>query len=1641
LQIKQMDVRSENISTSGNSKTLSASDKVWVLVEMQGATMADYYLDNSVEIDFKDFVLSQLGVEFANTLLETQSQVKSWIDMAGIEATYKYSYTSIMNGFAAEIKYGDIAFIEKLPNVSRVVLSEQYKQTDTISYDDIVSAVNESTGIFKNDTQYQGEGMFIAVIDNGFDYKHSAFSTQLSKVDVKKDDIANIVDKIWGHSNYGMDISADSIYISSKVPFQFDYANRDTDVLGNPTTINYFNSFHGTHVSAIAVGDDEVIKGSAPKAQLAMMKVFADYVGGAQTVDIVAALSDCAILGVDAVNLSLGVAAGFTYERREDLSYVNDMYDRLQRLGILICAAAGNEANASTVTIDHNVSATNPDAGMLGSPSSYPGSFAIASINTVKANLFTVNDSPIFYQCAVNSNSVPFDIEGMILGGEDQRVLEAVVMPGTGIEKDYNGLDVSGKVVLVKRGDSSFEEKQNLAASKGAIACIIYNNVMGMVNPQILGEMKIPTFGIQQLDGMTIIDGAKENHFEITFKKGNSTFLMSDFSSWGPSPDLSLKPDITAPGGNILSAMPDGFNGGKYGRLSGTSMATPNLTGIMTALKQYLSEKFAYLTDIELKNLCFQIIQSTATKALDYSGNYASVRQQGAGVANIDNAIKTNAYISVTGSNRAKLELGDDKNRDGMYTLRFNITNFGDKDLSYKIDTTVMTEQISYDKLSMSQRTKLLDGSQSIISGKTVENNVVTVQAGKTVSVKVVITLTEDEKAYLDEYFVNGIYVEGFAELTAIEEGSVNLSIPFLSFYGDWTKAPIFDTNLYDNVQPEIFSNRLMGYLGSYSTSCPMGAEYEFFILGEGLEAPKPSYDRIALTVDPNGICYIYSAYMATFRNMSYLEYNIYDTITGYKYYTYGEQNLPKTIFNGKDIVITGHELFIDPTMYDWCNNQQLTFSVDAYLDVDGKYAHSKIEFPLYIDYEKPTVKDANLREENGRTLIDVEVYDNHYFSTYLLCTPSEDQTILNLLDDQAFPVNNWKKGEDGSITIDITDYISSLNNGEFYIALADCAYNQSIYYVGNIKQDTVANNNENNIVNEKNDEVTADYMRTLGVDFMNDKYYDLMMSNAIDREIESRELIEYSHKNVIVNDVGEHKFSVNENGTLVGYSGPGGDIVIPDNIGVLSIAGSTDVFRNRMDITSIKVPEGCVTLEAHTFRGCSLKDCTLPSTLKTIGRYSFYNSAITNLTIPEGVTEIPRSMMGLCSSLESISLPSTLQGSVGGAAFSFCKSLKEITLPDGITSIDYDAFVKCGALKKAKLSKNITLIDTFAFAICVSLEEVNFEEMEHIEMIAMSSFAWNISLKKIVIPDSNVEIKINPDAFSFTTALESFICYADIKQINTVFSDNINIKEVKFFGKVGLIAGNNFDNSQKLEILEFHDDIGDIGGNYWAEFSFSMISAKSIHFYGNVGSISGTNFSNCPNLEEVVFHKNLGSISQYPFGASTKLKKFSVSADNEFLVQDPVTGIVYDKNHTTMFAPSSWDYDGILEIPETVTSLTVGQFGVAWRSLQNVTITKEIHESVATALINRTHPELFEEKPLLKGVIINSNITNIPDYAFKGFTNLENVEFKGDIATIGQQAFYMCGIKNLKLPDSVMSIGDYAFSKNNKMETANIGT
>lgn len=611
---------------------------------------------------------------------------------------------------------------------------------------------------FNNTMEFDGEGMLIAIIYTGLDYTHEAFLTDPSCPALNKDTIDTFIASTCANSlatNAKKDpLTADSVYINAKIPFAYDYANNDTDVMPKATASN---GYHGTHVADIAAGNSPTFRGVAPNAQIAAMKVFSDSASSATTSTILATLCDAVIIDADVINLSLGSVAGLSYAADE---LTNQIYQAIEDANILVAASAGNSYNTAMGSNAGDFPVTeNPDYGIVSSPSTYEGVISVASANShiIEETYLKSDELSFTYISAYNSlTETTYNIFDFINAG----TYELVNIENYGSADAYENTDVKGKIVITQRGGGlSFEEKELAAYNAGAAGIIIYDNVTGYgINMVVAPEnMKIACVYVSKEAGEALI-----NQKTVTFSEEfiKSTPSMSTFSSWGPTPELQIKPEITGIGGSVYSA----YTNGEYAYASGTSMASPYVAGILALVKQSIQANYPSLTDEEIYNAVYQRVMSTADILTDLNGNYYPVRQQGAGLINAVSAIESEAYIYVQNSSKTKIELGDDKECRGIYNLTFRVMNLSFSPITYFVDPIVLADEVSSDGYTLTQMGKVLEGAAytvRVAEGGSADGYYITVDAQGYAVVTVRIELSEKDKAYITDNFEYGTYVEG----------------------------------------------------------------------------------------------------------------------------------------------------------------------------------------------------------------------------------------------------------------------------------------------------------------------------------------------------------------------------------------------------------------------------------------------------------------------------------------------------------------------------------------------------------------------------------------------------------------------------------------------------------------------------------------------------------------------------------------------------------------------------------------------------------------------------------------------------------------------------------------------------------------
>lgn len=1060
------------------------TDEIVVMVSLEGKPLIDDYIDEYSDdyASVAEYASSEVGSNKRIYLQAQQEDAIRRLTQSGLIESVECSYDTLLNGFAATIKYGNLRAVENFTGVTNVIISDTYNRPQSTKSSEASSIINlvdvYETGIFNSSSvSYTGKKTSVAILDSGFDCSHTVFQRQLAadEVSFSKEKIEELLPGTRA-AEYTKDIDVDKVYVSSKIPFAYDYADKDINVFP-------YDSEHGTHVAGIIGGKDDVITGVAIDTQLVLMKVFPDLSTGGKTEDILLALEDAVLLNVDCINMSLGSSCGFA--REVDEVNVNTVYDKLNESGISVLTAASNSYSTGFGGEQGNTNmVTNPDSGTVGSPSTYEACLSVASISGTKSKYMVGNGTDVIF--FKESNSITgeendfFKELGVVEGFAEE--FEYVTIPGTGGKTSYSNVNVKGKIALVRRGDNTFEEKARYAKQAGAVACIIYNNIDGDISMSMGKSGHIPTISISKDNG-TKLAAKKTGTLTIAYSNQAGPF-MSDFSSWGPTPSLELKPEITAHGGNIKSAVP----GGKYDELSGTSMATPNLCGVVVLIRQFLKEKYPDKSWKEISVLTNQMLMSTATIALNEEGNPYSPRKQGAGLASLKNLVTTRAYLTVDAvdeegntytKDRTKIELFDDPQRTGVYEMSFNVVNTSEDVLAYDLSLVGMTESVSTsDDKHVAETPQILEGVKNfeIVEGGSLDGEKLTVNAGATAKVKVTYTLTGQEKKLIEKLFPYGMYVEGFIKLKQTGEETedkknIDLNVPFLAFYGDWTEAPMFDKTYYE-VESEAHDKSIDDedkLKADYLATTPYGSYFYNYIIPLGTylyDVDTDKYDEIPATEEHiavsnilgtiDGISVVYAGLLRGAKTMTF---TITDKATGEVIWDHTDYNATKSYSYGGSPLPYYEQLKFKSLPNGLVNNAEYTFEMKGELDYgDGgaaKNVRNSFGFDFTADDEAPVIKSVTYEKKYDRTLkkdryyINMVVYDNQYVQsiTPIIFTSSSSYTFLT---KNPIPVYG-EKGEDCTVRFEITDYLKDIGNDALItsalaFSIDDYALNSNIF-------------------------------------------------------------------------------------------------------------------------------------------------------------------------------------------------------------------------------------------------------------------------------------------------------------------------------------------------------------------------------------------------------------------------------------------------------------------------------------------------------------------------------------------------------------------------------------------------------------------
>ena len=289
---------------------VSDNQEISVIVSMNVDSVLDAYEDSGSSLAVSDYILTSDAANAINKIETQRKALLKKLSASGLRYSVGEKYNTVLSGFEIEIAAKDFSKVGKLiGNSSELIIGDEYERAVTEVVTNEVDVYD--TGIFDSSSLeplgYQGDGVVVAVLDTGLDYTHSAFSVNNFTSKDKRFTLSSVSDRVskTRAAAFTSGLTGEDVYLNEKVPYAYDYADKDSDVLP-------INSEHGTHVAGIIAGKDDTITGVAPNAQLAIMKVFSDAQQGAKTSWILAAVEDCVVLGVDVINMSLGSSCGFT---------------------------------------------------------------------------------------------------------------------------------------------------------------------------------------------------------------------------------------------------------------------------------------------------------------------------------------------------------------------------------------------------------------------------------------------------------------------------------------------------------------------------------------------------------------------------------------------------------------------------------------------------------------------------------------------------------------------------------------------------------------------------------------------------------------------------------------------------------------------------------------------------------------------------------------------------------------------------------------------------------------------------------------------------------------------------------------------------------------------------------------------------------------------------------------------------------------------------------------------------------------------------------------------------------------------------------------------------------------------------------
>ena len=419
------------------------------------------------------------------------------------------------------------------------------------------------------------------------------------------------------------------------------------------------------------------------------------------------------------------------------------------------------------------------------------------------------------------------------------------------------------------------------------------------------------------------------------------------------------------------------------------------------------------------------------------------------------------------------------------------------------------------------------------------------------------------------------------------------------------------------------------------------------------------------------------------------------------------------------------------------------------------------------------------------------------------------------------------------------------------------------------------------------------------------------------------------------------------------------------------------------------KIPSSC-------FEECRISEIILPDGVTNIGNSAFHECyKLTSITLPESLTTISDYAFSGCGSLTSIMLPKSLT-TIGSYAFHDCYNLKSLMLPENLITIGDWAFYYCTNLMTITIPKGVVSIGDAAFRDCKSLTNITISE--GVVYIGSGTFMDCSSLTTITLPKS--VSYIGDYAFAGCSSLASITIPEGVTDIIGVFENCSSLTSITLPESVTNIGARTFYGCSSLTSINIPESVSYIG-----DYAFyGCSSLKRITIPESVTSIGEYTFRGCSSLTSINIPESVSYIGDYAFyGCSSLASSITIPAG----VTD-IIGVFYECSSLTS-----------ITLPEGV--INIGMAFAGCSSLTSITIPEGVTSIGGSA---------FYGCSSLASIKIPEGVTSIGGSAFCGCSSLASIKIPEGVTSIGANAFWGCsGLTSITIPEGVTSIGECAFA------------